>query len=365
MLFQSTILAVPLAAFLLACNSAQDEILTANATQSTQPVRGPDAEEAKGKKIQLAQYPGAPFEDRNGNLWFATVLKGLIRYDGEEFVTFGMADGLASNLVRDIVEAEDGTLWIGTGGGVSLYDGTSFKTLTNYGDTPITKTFGEQGDHRDIWDIRRDSKGNWWITTLDGVFRYDGESFTPFPMPVVAKRGAYEFTPKMVYSIYEDKSGALWFGTDGAGAVRYDGTDMVVYTAEQDGLCSDRICKIFEDSRGVFWFGSSGGGVSKFDGTSFTTHLRTKTFSKHSGWGRYMAIMEDRQGYVWFGASHAGGGVHRWDGESFRYFSVEDGLGGGGVPSIREDRKGNLWFGTTAGVFRFDGERFINFTKTE
>ncbi|MBL4590440.1 MAG: hypothetical protein JKY96_00625, partial [Phycisphaerales bacterium] len=48
---------------------------------------------------------------------------------------------------------------------------------------------------------------------------------------------------------------------------------------------------------------------------------------------------------------------------SFEYLSVEAGLGTGGVPSIREDRSGNLWFGTTVGVYHFDGERFINFTK--
>ena len=76
-----------------------------------------------------------------------------------------------------------------------------------------------------------------------------------------------------------------------------------------------------------------------------------------------MAISEDRSGHVWFGVSAAGGGVFRWDGEEFRYFSEADGLGTGGVPSICEDKRGNLWFGTTAGVFRLEGEHFVNFTK--
>ncbi len=315
--------------------------------------------------IQIAQYPGAPFEDSSGNFWFSTVTEGLVRYDGAEFATFTTKDGLASDTVRDIAEDGDGVLWIGTTGGISTYDGESFTTLTDYGDTPITYGFTKEGNHRDIWDTLKDRQGNWWIATVDGVFRYDGTSFAPFPLPVVGTEQSSDFHPKMVYDIFEDKDGALWFGTDGAGAVRYDGNAMTVYTAQGNGLCSNRICTILQDSRGDFWFGSADGGVSRYDGTSFTTHLRSATFSKHSGWGRVMAILEDRAGHVWFGVASVGGGVYRYDGEAFRYFSTDDGLGNGGVPSIREDRSGRLWFGTTAGVFRLDGEGFVNFTKDE
>ena len=323
------------------------------------PETGPGSDEVGA---QLAQYPGAPFEDREGNLWFSTVFEGLIRFDGESFVTFTTADGLADDSIRDIVEDEDGVLWIATTGGVSLFDDGVFRTLTDYGDTSVTYGFTPKGNHRDIWDIEILANGDVWITTLDGVFRYDGTAFVPFPLPVVASQDSFEFTSKMVYCIFEDESGALWFGTDGAGAVSYDGSDWTVYTME-DGLCSNRVSAILQDSRGDYWFGTSDGGVSRWDGSSFSTHLRSATFSEHTGWGRYLAIFEDRAGFVWFGVASAGGGVHRWDGTSFRYFSQADGLGDGGVPSIGEDRSGRVWFGTTAGVFGFDGERFTHFTK--
>ena len=322
-------------------------------------------DESTQRPLQLAQYPGAPYEDRNGHLWFSTVSEGLIRYDGAGFVTFTTKDGLAGDTVRDILESEDGVLWIATTGGVSTYDGESFTTLSDYGDTRATYSFTAEGDHRDIWDLLEDRHGRFWIATMDGVFRYDGTSFSPFPLPVNAAEGSFEFTPKMVYHILEDQDGALWFGTDGAGAVKYDGTNMVVYTAQADGLSSDRICTILQDRRGDYWFGTSGGGVSRYDGDVFTTHLKSETFSEHTGWGRYMAIHEDRAGHVWFGVSSAGGGVYRYDGEGFEFFSKDQGLGDGGVPSIREDRKGNLWLGTTSGVFRFDGKRFVNFTKSD
>ncbi len=345
----------------VSCNSTQNDCVEAAPIQNETP-QDEGTSTGEGPR-QLAQYPGAPFQDRNGDLWFSTVLEGLIRYDGEEFVNFTTADGLAGNGVRDIVEDEDGILWFATTGGVSLYDGESFITLTDYGDIPLTYSFTEHGDHRDIWDIAKDRNGTWWIATLDGVFRLEGAKFVPFPLPVVATKPNYEFTPKMVYSIYEDRDGTLWFGTDGAGAVSYDGTNTTIYTAKKDGLCSDRVCTILEDSRGDFWFGTSSGGVSRYDGSAFTTHLRSPTYSEHTGWGRYMGIHEDRAGHVWFGVASAGGGVYRFDGTTFHYLSEREGLGESRIASIREDRSGNIWLGSTAGVFRFDGQRFLNFTR--
>lgn len=359
----STLCASTLATCLLAATACPSAVSQSPQQQSRSPSSSVAAREADRAQDKIAQYPGAPYEDSKGNQWFSTVTKGIIRFDGEEFVTFGTKDGLAGLTVRGIMEDTDGVLWIATNGGVSLFDGTTFRTLTDYGEIDVTRTFSKEGDHRDVWEITRDKNGTVWIATLDGLFRYGDKSFAQFPLPVESPKGSYEFAPKMVYSIFEDKKGRLWFGTDGSGAVCYDGKSMTVYTVESHGLCSDRVCTIFEDSRGDFWFGTSDGGVSRYDGDSFTTHLRSSTFSKHTGWGRFMSIHEDRTGGVWFGVSSAGGGVYLYDGKTFRYFSVEDGLGTGGVPSIRSDRKGNLWFGTTAGVFRFDGKRFIRLTR--
>lgn len=358
-----TLVSLPLLATLVSCTAAQDEASGDASVRGDASAPARDAVAAREAPVQLARYPGAPFEDRSGNLWFSTVFEGLIRYDGEEFVTFTKEDGLAGDSVRDILEDDEGMLWIATTSGVSTYDGESFTTLTDYGDIPVTRTLTEGGDHRDVWDLMRDRRGELWIATAGGVFRHDETSFAPFELPVVAAPGSFEFTPKMVYCIFEDGDGALWFGTDGAGAVRYDGTSMTVYTEREHGLCSDRVSAILRDGRGDLWLGTSDGGVSRYDGSSFTTHMRSATFSEHTGWGRCLDILEDREGNVWFGVASTGGGVHRFDGEEFRHFSQEDGLGDGGVPSIREDRSGNLWLGTTAGVYRLEGERFVNFTR--
>ena len=363
MIFPRSFLFLPLLSGLCACTSAHDPSPGAYGEQSEEPAATPAVADNAETAAQIAQYPGAPFEDRQGNLWFTSVLEGVIRYDGKEFVNFTQKDGLASNMVRGMLEDEKGLLWFATSGGVCTFDGEAFATLIDYGDIPIVYGFAELGNHRDIWDLFRDRQGTLWIATLDGVFRLEGTRFVPFPLPVSAKPKAFEFTPKMVYSIFEDRDGALWFSTDGSGAVRFDGNETTIFTVKEHGLCSDRICTVLQDKRGDYWFGTSDGGVSHYDGLKFSTHMRTEEFSIHSGWGRVLAITEDRGGNLWFGMANAGGGVHRFDGETSRYFSEKDGLGTGGVTSIREDKDGKLWFGTTSGVFHFDGERFVNFKR--
>ena len=354
--------------------------------------------------LQLAQYPGAPFIASNGDLYFTTVLEGLLRYDGERFTTYTMADGLPSNALRDILEVE-GELWIATTGGVAVFDGEEFRTLTDYEPFDVSYSMTEWGDHRDIWDLHVDRAGRTWVTTMGGVFRLVEGRFERLAMPVEAEPGAFEFTRRMVYGVNEDTGGDLWFATDGAGAVRFD-ADLrasTVYTAAAHGLVDDRVCDVLQDASGAYWFGTSGGGVSRWSGVEgdpFTAHLQLAERSIHVGLGRVMSIVEDAAGDVWFGMAQQGGGAWRWsaDGEastftpedgamaaegagdslelfvpasyaevaggSFSYFGAEYGLGGA-IPSIELDGEGRLWFGTTAGVYSLDGGRFVHLGKGE
>ena len=354
--------------------------------------------------LQLAQYPGAPFIASNGDLYFTTVLEGLLRYDGERFTSYTMADGLPSDMLRDLLEVDD-ELWVATTGGVAVFDGEAFRTLTEYAPVDVTYSMTEWGDHRDIWDLHVDRAGRTWATTMSGVFRLVEGRWERLELPVVAEPGAYEFTRRMVYGVYEDAAGDLWFQTDGAGVVRFaaDLSASTVYTVATHGLVDDRVCDVLQDASGAYWFGTSGGGVSRWSGVEgepFTAHLQLAERSMHVGLGRVMSIAEDAEGDVWFGMAQQGGGAWRWSAEgaakaggsegsampaagagdalerfvpasyadvaggAFTYFGAEHGLGGA-VPSIDVDREGRLWFGTTEGVYYKEGERFVHLGKGE
>jgi ligand-binding sensor domain-containing protein len=80
-----------------------------------------------------------------------------------------------------------------------------------------------------------------------------------------------------VLSVFQDSNGDMWFGTDGGGVNKFDGTTWITYT-EADGLFSNHIQSISQDSNGIMWFASSpiDKGVSEFDGTTWDTHATTR-----------------------------------------------------------------------------------------
>jgi ligand-binding sensor domain-containing protein len=73
------------------------------------------------------------------------------------------------------------------------------------------------------------------------------------------------------------------------------------------------------------------------------------------------SILEDSRGNYWFGSWKEG--VCRFDGKSFTYFTVEDGLSDNQIRSIHEDRNGVVWFEGGVGISGFDGERIITPTS--
>ena len=73
---------------------------------------------------------------------------------------------------------------------------------------------------------------------------------------------------EFVRRIFQDKSGNLWFGTNGDGVIRYNG-DSLEYFSVYEGFGGFAVRGIVEDKEGNVWFGTSGG-VTKYDGESFT-----------------------------------------------------------------------------------------------
>lgn len=208
-------------------------------------------------------------------------------------------------------------------------------------------------------------------------------------------------------SIFQDRKGNYWIGTNGAGVYRYDNKTITQFTVE-DGLADNQVINIQEDDLGNIWFGSGTFKISKFDGIHITTisnelkitnGTETDWESKnndlwfYAGGGviRYSnlsfeylpfdesnsislfndpfalsrfgvyCILKDKNGNLWFGTQAEG--VCKFDGKTLTWFK-EKGLAGPAVLGLFEDSKGNIWFGNNgAGLFRYDGKTLTNFTE--
>ena len=89
-----------------------------------------------------------------------------------------------------------------------------------------------------IRNIIQDRNGNIWIAAYDGIFRYDGKSFTNITNKVSSAR---------FFSVLEDRKGNLWFGSIGSGVYYYDGklsrlSKRVVAVAQLSTLFSIKLC---------------------------------------------------------------------------------------------------------------------------
>ena len=298
-------------------------------------------------------------QDKAGNLWFGTTQNGLYKYDGKSFTQFLVADGLNSNNIYSLLEDKEGKIWIGTEAGLCLYDGKTFAKIQ----IPLRKNLPPNKSHlyrnsHWVFSIMQAKSGKLWFATINGVYIYDGKSFTPFIVNEGA--GGYASSNNNVERILEDKAGNIWFGgRTNEGVYRYDGKSVINIKLPELSTFRPDSVRIghnwawpqLQDKAGNIWF-SNWGGAYRYDGKSFTSFK-----FPNNGFTR---IIEDKKGNLWFG----GDGIHRYDGKAFTHFSTKDGLINPWVWSILEDKSGNLWIGTReTSLFLYDGKTFITYSE--
>ena len=237
--------------------------------------------------------------------------------------------------------------------------------------------------------IKQDRKGNIWITSWEGVFKYDGKSFTNITGKVSSAR---------FFSVLEDRRGNFWFASIGAGVYYYDGKSFLNFTTK-DGLANNTVTNIYEDKNGNIWFGTESGASGYVPSTPLRTggksfrNLKmreaapvTATDSVYHGdhpahtvsdsvhvsayqkplpedsWmhNDVNAIIEDNTGKLWFGTR---GYAFVYDGKTFTTITNEAGKPFTNIRSMIKDKKGNIWLGGYDGLWRYDGKTFTNFSQ--
>nr|WP_299074475.1 two-component regulator propeller domain-containing protein [uncultured Allomuricauda sp.] len=162
------------------------------------------------KKNSIAQLQGNHvsvfLKDKRGTIWIGTRGEGLYKIDTvkEEIHNFLPVEttGLSSNAILSLLETED-KIWIGTrGGGLNVYD-QSNGTFEAYG-----KKHGLRSTT--ISSLQQDKKGNIWVSTQNGLARFDTtqKRFVNFGMEDGVMQSQFTFDS----SAADSEKGILYFG---------------------------------------------------------------------------------------------------------------------------------------------------------
>ncbi|MFT4939087.1 MAG: signal transduction histidine kinase/ligand-binding sensor domain-containing protein [Paraglaciecola sp.] len=183
------------------------------------------------------------------------------------------------------------------------------------------------------------------------------------------------FASSIIFSIVQDRSGFLWFGTGYNGIMRYDGKNVVRYEhdlAEQNSLPNNNAGNITLDRDNNLWIGSWGGGVLKYNqqNQQFSQFKHVLTQSNTVGSPKVQNIFEDQQGEIWLGA--VDGGLNKFNPESqdFTRFPLNDpiknSISDNRIWDIEQSSAENLWVGTSFGLNLFNktSSKFTHFIPT-
>jgi signal transduction histidine kinase/DNA-binding response OmpR family regulator/streptogramin lyase len=283
--------------------------------------------------------------DHEGSLWLGTRAAGLHRLKPSLFRVYSEAEGLSHRNVFSVYEDRSGRVWIGT-----LVSGTN--RLTARG---ITRLRSEDGFPATASSFLEDRAGRLWVGG-DGTRVCAPPATRCAPHPSDPEPGA------MVRAIYEETSGALWFGT-ASGLQRYEGGIWTRFT-EADGAPAFPVRVFRQTGDGALWMGTNGGGLARYHEGRFT---RVTTADALPG-DLVRSLYEDADGWLWVGTE--GRGLARLDPREWREgrrggrivrYRLSDGLFDEVIHQVLEDDFGRLWMSSNRGIFWVERAELLEF----
>lgn len=292
---------------------------------------------------------------RAGLLLLAMVFAPFISWaqgDGLQFHHLLRGEGIATGSIEAIYQDSYGYIWFGglSGIGIVQYDGVNYTVHAP----------GKRDEHRIsngvIWDIFEDKTGDLWFATDEGLNRFDRElgrfsRFIPGDDPAFSR------------AIAEDLEGTLWVGFIG-GLGRFDRETETFRFYYQDpdypGSGLDNIRSLYADQNGDLWIGTDLEGLSHFD-TETEQFTRVWPLPENAPSGltgsSVVAIHQTDDGVIWAGTAHgllrlnpATGRVKTFRADPEDPQSLQSDV----VNVITEAPDGNLWIGTEYGLHYLD-----------
>lgn len=300
-----------------------------------------------------------------GLLGLATALCGPAKaLESLSFSRLSVADGLAQSTVTDILQDNDGFIWIGTLDGLQRYDGYQFRLYKNDPRNPASLSDNV------VSTLYQDSRGTLWVGTLQGGLNRFNPRTGEFRRYQPEAGQAHAINSLQITAIDEDAQGRLWIGT-GAGLNRYrpESDDFEHWEnnpLDEYALHDGHVSALSAGRNGQLWIGTSRG-LSRFDPDK---QIFTRFYSEYFDYGSHPelaseldrsgvnALFTDTDGSLWIGTQ--GNGIFHLGTDrelsQYRPSSDSNSLPSHDVSSILRDSNGRLWLGTAAGLARWRGD---------
>ena len=307
------------------------------------------------------------YEDREGNVWIGLWGGGLIFCDPISIRYYTEADGLPDHEVCHLEEDHEGQMWIGTMGGMACMEDGHIRPLdTNEtvsalgvdkegqvwsggdagrvyqweGQTPHAIAVAEETHAEKVTGLCEDRQGRMWIGTLRGRFGWiEANRFTPFD----------EWEGDECRALLQDQNGVFWIGFFGRVPALYwyeAGQFRPVEMAEAETIA---YVNVLWEHQNSLWIGTAKGLFVLDRSSGQVRHFTADRFGLPAN--GILALAADPQGHVWIGTS--GGGVLRYDGETFQSIRLGPSALSNIVEAVLCDRDGRLWFGTRSGLVAY------------
>lgn len=220
-----------------------------------------------------------------------------------------------------------------------------------------------------VWDLHADSEGKIAIATNKGV------NFLKISEKKIKAIKVLDdvLGDKVIKTIFEDKVGVIWVGTDTDGLYKLkslSNVDHYVYDANRStSLRSNQINTIFEDSFGIIWIGTQSG-INKFDKQKqyFKHHQhwpnKTNTINSNMVW----SIYQDNNDNLLVGTNKGLNVFNRVSGALTTFqpnYSFTKENKKNSVYSIFSDHNNDTYIGTDGGVFLFKNKKLIHINDAD
>jgi ligand-binding sensor domain-containing protein/serine phosphatase RsbU (regulator of sigma subunit) len=246
-------------------------------------------------------------------------------------------DGLPANALINIVQTSDGYLWVSSYNGLIRFDGLTFR-LFNKENVPAFKS-------NPISVIYETSQKELLIGAENsGILRLHKSKFD------VLLSHSQINAPIQV--ILEGQQQKLWLGTQGKGLWIFDRKTNEVQVVSGHQLLEKTTINAlaFDDKQGV-WIGVEKGLLIQRNG-------KTEVYNKTSGLfdDNVITFLKTKDGRMWVGT---GAGLNYWNGTTFIKVPETENFP---IRSLVQDEAGSLWISTQKGLFRYhEGYKKLEF----